>query len=124
MEAKRAKALQDAEIEKQKALAAILNKEAKASATKPATKPATSQSNKPAKLNMREIQLRMISIYQGNPTISDAAMAIEIGYSKKTIQDARDDLVAKEVVDVKKNGRGKSVSVNGQYPQFLSEVLS
>lgn len=118
-----AKLLQDAEIEREKAMASIRIKESKS-----ATKTATSQSQKPASQSAgvsdsHSIQMRMIPIYQREPSISDVRMANEIGKSKKTIQDLLADLVAKKVVHVEKQGRGKIVTVNGNLPAFLKGEL-
>lgn len=124
LQAYEAKLIQDAEIEREKAMAAIRAKESKT-----AIQSATSQKIKPASRSAEQsdpyqIQLRMIPIYQREPGISDIKMADEIGKSKKTIQDLLADLVAKEVVHVKKKGRGKIVTVNGNLPAFLNGDLS
>ena len=120
LDAMKAKLAQDAEIEREKALSSIRMKEAKT-----ASQPATSRKRQPAKKqatasDARQIQMRMIPIYQREPDISDIRMAAEIGKSKKTIQDLLADLVAKEVVHVERRGRGKIVTVNGRYEEFAS----
>lgn len=127
LEAYRAKLAQDAELERQKALADLRIKEQKAlakSATESATESATSQKQKPATATTGYTdQMAMLTIYQSEPTLSDEKMAERIGKSKKTIQDYLADLVAKEVVDVKKVGRGKSVTVNGMFEAFKAGEL-
>ena len=68
----------------------------------------------------REEQLKMLTIYQEDPTISDERMAARIGWSKKTVQTLLDELREKEVVDVQREGKGKRVTVNGKLPAFLA----
>lgn len=124
-------AAQMAEIEATKQ-AKLIDAESKAQArlakARPATESATSQSVRSAKplatqMDTREIQKQMITIYQSEPTIADAKMAEKIGKSKKTIQDLLADLAAKEVVEIEKIGRGKSVTVNGKFPVFVAGEL-
>lgn len=68
----------------------------------------------------REEQLKMLTIYQQEPTISDERMAARIGWSKKTVQTLLDELRTKEVVEVQREGKGKRVTVNGKLPAFLA----
>lgn len=68
----------------------------------------------------REEQLKMLAIYQQEPTISDERMAARIGWSKKTVQTLLDELWTKEVVEVQREGKGKRVMVNGKLPAFLA----
>jgi hypothetical protein len=125
-------AAQMAEIEANKQ-AKLIDAESKAQArlakAQPASESATSQKRETAKpqpkqMDTYDIQKQMITIYQSEPTIADARMADQIGKSKKTIQDLLADLAAKEVVEIKKIGRGKSVTVNGKLPAFLAGELN
>ena len=123
LEAYRIELQQKAELERERALADLRIKEQKA-LSKSATESATSQKPKPASQSTGyDDQMAMLEIYQSEPTLSDEKMAAKIGKSKKTVQDLRADLVAKEVVHIEKIGRGKSVTVNGKFAAFKAGEL-
>lgn len=70
------------------------------------------------------IQKLMIPIYQRDPKISDEKMGLAIGVSKRKVQLLRDDLAKKHVIKIDILSKGKSVTVNGQLPAFLSGELN
>lgn len=89
-------------------------------AIKPATKPIAPVADSQTEPDgQAEFQRSMLVVYQAEPTISDEKLADRLGKSKRFVQLQLADLVAKDVVHVAKQGRGKIVTLNGTSAQFL-----
>lgn len=122
------KLAQDAEIERERAMADLRIKEQKAGAKiiKPepfnrandrANDRASSGSDKYTK------QVKMIELYRANPSLPLAKLGETLDVSKSTARNYRDELVRLSVLDLHGEGKQQLVKVNGQSDVFLNGEL-
>lgn len=100
LDAMKAKLAQDAEIEREKALAAIRIKEAKSTNDVQKTKKVDTNKRPKKQIVMR----KMIGHYRENPHLAHREMAELVGVSKSTVSNYLDELGQQNIVHVNGNG--------------------
>jgi len=134
LEAYRAKLAQDAELEREKALAELRIKEQKALAKTAAKlsendakkvsttgkKPENNQSESIQKVSPESVGRQLVLYYKANPGALLEEAAQHVGWSVPAVSKEVSSLVDIGVFHAEKQGRRKVITVNGNHEQFLA----